>query len=56
MDITKASGEELAALLSQEYQKMLNCQGNLVALNQEINRRLDAKKSETEVVDAATRG
>ena len=43
MDITKVTGEELAELLTQEYQKLLQSQQNLLALNEELRRRKSTK-------------
>lgn len=39
MDLTKMTGEELATLLTQQYQLLIQTQQNLLALNQELERR-----------------
>ena len=39
MDIAKISGEEIAKLISQEYQKLMVVNQNLQALNTELSRR-----------------
>lgn len=39
LDVQKLSGEEIAKLISQEYQKLMASQLNLQILNQELTRR-----------------
>jgi hypothetical protein len=39
MDITKISGEELAKLMSDEYEKLLQIRLNILALKTELDRR-----------------
>jgi len=46
MDLTKMSGEELALLLNQVYGQLLQAQGNIQAINNELLKR----KSIPEVV------
>jgi hypothetical protein len=44
MDIKTMKGEEIAKLVSKEYQMLLKCQNNIMALNQELERRAGEKK------------
>lgn len=46
IDIGKMTGEEIAKLLSGEYQRLMVCQQNIQALNGELNRRESGAKDE----------
>ena len=39
MDIKTMKGEDIAKLVSQEYQTLMRVQNNIMALNQELDRR-----------------
>lgn len=46
MDISKLKGEELAEMISKEYELLLQTQNNLRIIQKELNRRKKQKAKE----------
>lgn len=46
MDVKTLTGEEIAKILGEQYELLLQTQGNIMALKQELRRREGEKKDE----------
>ena len=52
MDVTKMSGEQIATIISGEYQKLITADANIKTLNAELSRREQIVPKEEETKGA----